>query len=171
MSTHLQIPTRPGQRSHLPDRPHPAGDKKVTTLRLLGGAVGLWALLSLIGLLVTHVLDSGRVHKLESGVDNWFAAHRTGTWNTITVFGNGVANTETVIAVTVVTVLFLRWRLKRWCESWIVVTAITGELLVFLTVTATVHRPRLPAPRLDVSPPTSSFPSGHTAAGSYAGCL
>jgi membrane-associated phospholipid phosphatase len=31
-------------------------------------------------------------------------------------------------------------------------------------VTQTVHRPRPPVPELDVAPPTSSFPSGHTAA-------
>ena len=172
MATHLQVTTRPGQRSRLPDRPHPVGDKRVTALRLLGGAVAVWAVLSLIGLLVTHVLDSGRLHRLDGGVDTWFAAHRTGTWNTVTVFGSGVANTQTVIAVTVIAVLFLRWRLKRWYESWIVVTAITGELLIFLAVTATVHRPRPPVQRLDVSPPTSSFPSGHTAAAvAVYGCL
>jgi membrane-associated phospholipid phosphatase len=39
-----------------------------------------------------------------------------------------------------------------------------GELLIFLGVTATVHRPRPPVARLDVAPETSSFPSGHTAA-------
>jgi membrane-associated phospholipid phosphatase len=172
MSAQLQTQSSRHQRQPLPDRPRAVGNKRVVTLRLVGGAAGLWALLSLIGLLVTHVLASGRGQSWDRGVDVWFAAHRTGTWNTITVFGSGLANTQTAIAVTVVVVLLLRWRLGRWYESWIVVAAIAGELLVFLAVTATIHRPRPPVPRLDVSPPTSSFPSGHTAAAmALYGCL
>lgn len=47
-----------------------------------------------------------------------------------------------------------------------------GELLVFYAVTAIVHRPRPPVVRLDVAPPTSSFPSGHTAAAfALYGCI
>ncbi|HEX7475043.1 MAG TPA: phosphatase PAP2 family protein [Dehalococcoidales bacterium] len=42
--------------------------------------------------------------------------------------------------------------------------AIVGELLIFLIVTAVVNRPRPIVPLLDSAPPTSSFPSGHTAA-------
>jgi membrane-associated phospholipid phosphatase len=64
----------------------------------------------------------------------------------------------------VLVVLALRWKLGRWYESWVVVAAIAGELLVFLAVTATVQRERPPVERLDPAPPTSSFPSGHTAA-------
>jgi membrane-associated phospholipid phosphatase len=45
-------------------------------------------------------------------------------------------------------------------------------LLVFYSVTATVHRPRPPVIRLDAAPPTSSFPSGHTAAAvALYGCI
>jgi undecaprenyl-diphosphatase len=47
-----------------------------------------------------------------------------------------------------------------------------GELLVFLVVTAVVNRPRPDVPLLDAAPPTSSFPSGHTAAAvAFYGCL
>ena len=50
--------------------------------------------------------------------------------------------------------------------------AILGELFIFLLVTNTVHRQRPPVPRLDPAPPTSSFPSGHTAAAmALYGCL
>jgi len=147
-----------------PERPHPVGDGKVVALRLGGGFIALWALLSGLGLLVTHVLGSGRLYDLDRGVDEWFAAHRSGPWNTVSAFGSGVANTQTAIIVTVVAMLFLRLRLGRWYESLIVGVAIGGELLLFLAVTATVHRPRPPVSRLDAAPPTSSFPSGHTAA-------
>ena len=172
MSTRLDRPAPTDGHPRALPAPQPIGDRKVVAARLLGGAVGLWLLLSLIGLAVTHLLSTGRVHTLDRGVDDWFASHRTGTWDTITVFGSGAANTQTVIAVMAATVLFLRWRLHRWYEGWVVVAAITGELVVFLAVTATVHRPRPPVHRLDVSPPTSSFPSGHTAAAvALYGCL
>src|SRR5450631_3485916 len=164
MSAQLQAPTPPRHHGNVPRRPRPVGDMKVVALRLVGGAVVLWAALSLIGVLVTSVLGSGRGQSWDRGVDVWMAAHRTASWNTITMFGSGLANTQTAIAVTVVVGLFLRWRLGRWYESWIVVAAIAGELAVFLAVTATVHRPRPPVTELDVAPPTSSFPSGHTAA-------
>src|SRR5659263_577088 len=69
--------------------------------------------------------------------------------------GGGIANTQTAIAVTVVVVLLLRWCLGRWYESWLLVTAIAGELLVFVAITATVHRARPAVERLDAAPPTS----------------
>ena len=37
-----------------------------------------------------------------------------------------------------------------------------GEVVMFLTVTAVVARPRPDVEQLDPAPPTSSFPSGHT---------
>jgi membrane-associated phospholipid phosphatase len=45
-----------------------------------------------------------------------------------------------------------------------VAVAVTGEVLIFLTITLLVDRPRPPVKHLEVAPPTSSFPSGHTAA-------
>ena len=88
------------------------------------------------------------------------------------MFGADMAETQVAISVTVVVVLLLRWHLGRWYESWIMVAAMVGELLVFYSVTATVHRPRPPVVRLDVAPPTSSFPSGHTAAAvALYGCI
>jgi undecaprenyl-diphosphatase len=88
------------------------------------------------------------------------------------VFGSGSANTQTAIAVAFAAFFLLRWWLGRWYESWVVAAAIVGELLIFLVVTAAVHRPRPPVHRLDVAPPTSSFPSGHTgAAVALYGCL
>ncbi len=160
----LQAPLRRRRARSVPARPHPVGDRKVIALRLGGGVVALWGLLSLIGLLLTHVLRSGPVHSADRGVDVWFAAHRTHLWNTVTLVSTTMAQTYTVIAITVVVVLLLRWRLGRWYESWILVAAMAGELLIFLSVTLIVHRPRPPVHRLDMAPPTSSFPSGHTAA-------
>ena len=168
----LQAPPRRNRARAVPERPHPVGDWKIVALRLAGGAVALWGLLSLLGVLVTHVLVHGRAQSIDRGVDVWLAAHRTGVWNSITVFGSGLAQVQIAIAVTVVVVLLLRWRLGRWHESSVLVAAMVGELVVFYSVTATVHRPRPAVVRLDVAPPTSSFPSGHTAAAvALYGCI
>lgn len=97
---------------------------------------------------------------------------RTGGLDTLTRFGSGVANTQTAIVVGVLVFVLLRWWLGRWYESWVLAVALVGELVVFLAVTAAVHRPRPAVPRLDEAPPTSSFPSGHTgAAVALYGCL
>ena len=52
----------------------------------------------------------------------------------------------------------------RWTESLFVATALVAEVSVFLVTTMVVDRARPVVPHLDSAPPTSSFPSGHTAA-------
>ena len=67
--------------------------------------------------------------------------------------------------------MFAVW-LGRWREPSALLLAISGELLIFAFVTATVHRTRPDVIRLDPAPPTSSFPSGHTgAAVALYGCI
>ena len=171
MTTAPSDPTS-ASATHPPARYQTAGSKQVVAARLIGGAVALWGVLALIGLLIVHVVSSNGSPSWDRGVDTWFAAHRAAALNTASWAGSGIANTQSVMAVTLVAVLFLRWRLGRWYESWVVVAAIVGELWIFLAVTATIHRARPPVDRLDVSPPTSSFPSGHTAASiALYGCL
>ena len=100
----------------------------------------------------------------DKSVSEWFVSRRTPTMNTLTHYGTLLAETITVIVLTVVLVGAFRVWLGRWRESIALLVAILGELFVFLLVTNTVDRPRPPVPRLDTAPPTSSFPSGHTAA-------
>jgi membrane-associated phospholipid phosphatase len=164
MRMQLQAPEFRAHAGVVPVRPHPVGDRKVIALRLAGGAVAGWGLLCLLGELLTHVLNTGAFHHADLGVDVWFSHHRSGGWNDVTYVGTTMAQTDTVIILTVLLVLFLRWRLGRWYESLVLVTVMLGELLVFLGVTEIVHRPRPPVHRLDMAPATSSFPSGHTAA-------
>jgi undecaprenyl-diphosphatase len=148
------VPAGAAAETWPPDHPDP-GSRGTVAWRLGLGAAGVTALLVLLGLLVTHLSAGSRL-----ALDD------------LTVFGSGSANTQTAIAVTVVAGLLLRWWLGRWYESWVVVAAIVGELLIFLVVTAVVHRPRPPVRLMDVAPPTSSYPSGHTgAAVALYGCL
>lgn len=149
-----------------------ADDRWTVALWLVGGAIVIWGAMSLLGLLLTHIVDRGSVHKADLGVNQWFVHQRTSLWNGATAFGTGMAETVTVIVVTVVAALVLRWLTKRWYEAIMLVTSIVGELVIFLATTTIVPQRRPTVHKLDVAPPTSSYPSGHTAAAvCLYGCL
>jgi undecaprenyl-diphosphatase len=149
-----------------------SGDPWTVALWLLAGAISIWGVMSLIGLLLTHIVDRGSAHAADLNVNQWFAHHRTSFWNDATAFGTGLAETITVIVVTLVVTAILRWRTKRWYEALILITAVVGELVIFLSVTAVVPQRRPPVAKLDPAPATSSYPSGHTAASlCLYGCL
>jgi membrane-associated phospholipid phosphatase len=54
--------------------------------------------------------------------------------------------------------------LKRWASVLLLATAMLAEVSIFVATTLLVERDRPDVAQMDVSPPTSSFPSGHTAA-------
>ena len=116
-----------------------------------------------LGLLLTKVLADGPVGRWDVSVDRWFAGHRSSTWNDITSYGSRAANTETVIGIAVVVVLITALR-RHWRAPVLLTVGLGIEVTVFLATAVLVDRPRPPVPRLDAVPPTSSFPSGHTAA-------
>ena len=58
----------------------------------------------------------------------------------------------------------LRLRLRRWREPLFLAGAVTAQALVFFFATLIIDRRRPDVPKMDESPPTSSFPSGHTSA-------
>ncbi|HEY4898497.1 MAG TPA: phosphatase PAP2 family protein [Candidatus Nanopelagicaceae bacterium] len=139
-------------------------DKKVIVLKLVGGGIALWGSLALVGLLIKHVLVYNSIGAWDRSVEVWFVAHRHSSLNTLTSYANDLGSTRYVIGIVIVIFLLFRWRLGRWYESWVILTVMVGEVTVFVAVTLTVHRLRPDIIRLDKSPPTSSFPSGHTAA-------
>src|SRR6202042_3538340 len=80
----------------------------VIALCLLGGAVAIWIVLTVFGLILTHVFDKGAVHRADLGVDVWFAHHRSPGWNSVMLFGTALARPQTVIAVAAVAALLPR---------------------------------------------------------------
>jgi len=135
-----------------------------SALYLLAWAVALVAVGVLVGVLLAKVVSHDAVGRADAGVDRWLAAHRTGSWNSVTRFTTDAAETPTIAALAALTFAgaVLAWR--RWREPVLVAAAVLGEVLVFLAITLLVKRPRPPVGHLDAAPPTSSFPSGHTAA-------
>jgi membrane-associated phospholipid phosphatase len=141
-------------------------------VRLVSGGLLIYLALIAVGLSLTHPFKDSAVVRRDTEVSRWFAAHRTPLLDTLTHVGTLLSETGTAIVLSIVLVLALRRWLGRWRESIGIAVAILGELFIFLLVTNTVHRQRPPVPRLDPAPPTSSFPSGHTAAAvALYGCL
>jgi undecaprenyl-diphosphatase len=143
----------------------PAGRlAKVLSLQvLLPVAVWLVVLCS-VGYLLGHQLKDAV--SWEDGVNQWFADHRTAAWNDITLVVSHLGNTSTIIIGMLVS-SFIIWRLSgRLREPVALIVGVACQALVFLLTTLAIDRERPDVPKLDESPPTSSFPSGHTGASS-----
>jgi membrane-associated phospholipid phosphatase len=89
---------------------------------------------------------------------------RDGLWNSITHLMSSIGNTEYVIGVCLVVVGLVWWRTKQWWYAVVPGIAISLQATVFVTATHLVGRTRPTVERLDPTPPTSSFPSGHVGA-------
>ncbi len=124
----------------------------------------LFALMVGLGLLVTHVLAHVAPLSSEDAVNRTLASDRTPTGNELTGIATSVANTSSIIAIMIVVAIIFRLVFQRWRESLFLVLAVSGQALVFMLTTLVISRKRPGVPHLDASPPTSSFPSGHTGA-------
>jgi membrane-associated phospholipid phosphatase len=118
----------------------------------------------LLGLLITKVLETTAFADADAGLDKWLEKQRTPTGETLTHIGTLFGETPTIIALTAITVIAFRVAFHRWRESVILAVCVSGQALIFLITTMLIDRERPPVRHLDDSPPTSSFPSGHTAA-------
>jgi membrane-associated phospholipid phosphatase len=139
--------------------PHPFRAALVVTIV---GYLILTAVMFGIGLLLTHALD-GTVGKWDLHVSEQFARHRTSSQNDVTKVATSGLNTLPVVIAAAVVVGFLAL-LRRWREAAFLTIALFLEITVFLSVTFVIDRPRPPVHRLNATPATGSFPSGHTAA-------
>jgi undecaprenyl-diphosphatase len=141
-------------------------------MRLVGWAAALAIVLCSIGLIIVDLPTPSALTRWEAGISDGAVERRTPTLDLASSIGSRLADTITCIVLLVVMMIVLRRWLGRWRESLTLAAAIIGELLVFLVVTFVVQRDRPDVPRLDAAPPTSSFPSGHTAAAvAIYGCL
>ncbi len=124
----------------------------------------LYAVLVGLGLLLTKVLERSWPVREEDGVNRALEDGRTPTMNDVTYLLSGLGNTAAIIGAMVVVAIALRLASRRWSMSVFLILAVSAQALVFLCVTLTIDRQRPHVRHLDSSPPTSSFPSGHTGA-------
>jgi undecaprenyl-diphosphatase len=101
--------------------------------------------------------------QFDASVSRWFVRQRTGTFDSVTAVGSTMGSTPVIVGVAVLAVIVLAVG-RHWRQIGFLVGALAIEFIVFLTATALVDRQRPMVPRLDATPVTSSYPSGHTAA-------
>jgi undecaprenyl-diphosphatase len=133
-------------------------------LFLLACAVVLALALVGLGELLAKVFSHDAVGRGDADISRWLAGHRSRDLNEVTSLTTKLAETLTITILAVVAVAFAAWVWRRWREPMLVAVAVAGEVGIFLVVTLLVDRKRPPVSHLDAAPPTSSFPSGHTAA-------
>jgi membrane-associated phospholipid phosphatase len=144
------------------------GSRPRTLPRLVGLVLAAFvlveALLLGLGMLVTRALDGGPLHRQEVAFERTLLEHRTPLWNEVTHYGSVLGATGTIVVLTAVGCLLLAWRGHGPRLPAFLAVAVAGETALFLLASMAVDRVRPMIPQLDVAPPTSSFPSGHTAA-------
>jgi membrane-associated phospholipid phosphatase len=169
----------PGSVVHEPSRvfqPRPDGlaerlGRDLRTHRpIVGGAavvcagyIVMAALLIGLGLIVTKLLSGGPVGTWEDSAIRWFVAHRTPAIDTSSSVTSALGTFWTVTGIAVAVSIVLAFG-RHWREVGFLAAGLILETTVALTTSLVINRPRPNVSRLDVAPPTSSFPSGHTAA-------
>jgi membrane-associated phospholipid phosphatase len=161
--TELLYPVPGGRAERTAQR---AGDRHpawITSAAFLAGYVVVAGVITVLGLFLTNVLVDGGVGTWDRDISQWLADHRTAWINEVTRYATFVANTEPVVAIALVVTVWLAWR-RRWPEAIFLMGGMLLEVTVFLTANFLVDRDRPAVPRLNDTPSTGSYPSGHVAA-------
>jgi membrane-associated phospholipid phosphatase len=100
----------------------------------------------------------------EESVNTSLESSRTSLWDAVTLFFSWTGATVSIIGVCLVMVALVWWRTRQWWFAAVPLIAISLQAMVFFFTTLLIDRERPAVEKLDESPPTSSFPSGHTGA-------
>lgn len=127
------------------------------------GWLTLVAVVAGTGLLLTGPLADSALLRWDERLPVQWERARDATSTTWSHIGSMAGDTLTVVGIAVAVGIGLLI-LRRWASVLLLATAMLTEVTVFVTTTLLVERDRPDVVQMDVSPPTSSFPSGHTAA-------
>jgi membrane-associated phospholipid phosphatase len=125
-------------------------------------ALGIFLLLTALGLLVAHPLDD--LLAIEDAANRYLQARRTPVWDTVTHYASMIGNMEIIIGSTAIAAGVLRLVCRRWREPVFLMVSVALASTTFTLTTFPVERERPEVAHLDPAPPTSSFPSGHVGA-------
>jgi membrane-associated phospholipid phosphatase len=127
------------------------------------GLAAIAALSIGLGLLVTHVIETGGIGAADERVNVWLATHRTPARTDASLVGSIIAGGFVLPVVAGVLALgaavFRKWRLAAFF-----VLALAVESATYRVTTLVVHSHRPRVHRLESLPVNASYPSGHTAA-------
>jgi undecaprenyl-diphosphatase len=98
-------------------------------------------------------------------IPHWLAAHRTPGPTQVSSIFTDIGATTGIIVVAVAACVITLALTRRWRPVIYLVVVLAGELAAFIGAAYVIKRPRPFVPHLDAhAPPTSAYPSGHTAA-------
>ncbi len=160
----------PEERAELmPATPEPPATRRgqASTARIIAGLVVAWVLILgvITGAGELIVRYGGGNFLDDTTIPAWFAAHRTTEETTVSTIFTRIGSTDYILAAACVAAIVILAIVRRWRPAAFLATVMVGELGVFLISADVIMRPRPMVPHLDGhAPPTSSYPSGHTAA-------
>lgn len=147
------------------DEPSLWQELRTAGARLALPFLALGIVVVLLGLLITRVLDrSDDLIETDQWLARWLEKRRTPLGEDLTHYGTLLGETPVIVGLTALTAAAFRVAYKRWRESVLLVACVTAQAMIFFFTTLLIDRDRPGVQQLDDSPPTSSFPSGHTAA-------
>jgi undecaprenyl-diphosphatase len=151
----------------IPDRVAERYESSPPAVPVAGTYLVGWAVLSVLftvtGWLLIEVVLPGRAGERDASVSRWLADHRTPWLDGLTGAATFIANTLPVVGIVAICCVVLLL-VHRWREAVFLAGALLLEVTVFLTANHLADRSRPDVPRLDSTPSTGSFPSGHAAA-------
>ena len=162
--TALQQPHGGRQRDVSRSGPSARRHAVAQAVQLVVAGVVLLVVMAALGLVLTHVLDHGALVHADTRISDGLFRHRSTAWNNVTWWATQFGEALTVIVIAAGVAVALALRTRRLLPSAFVVAALIGESSIYFLITLVVHRHRPLIKHLDAAPPTSSFPSGHTAA-------
>ena len=118
----------------------------------------LWGVLLGLGFVISGPLLGRSQAEVEVNKD--LAADRSHTLNTITLLASYLGGTEVVIGASLIIGAVVVWRTRDWRLAAVPAMAILVVTAIFLSIAGLVDRERPPVDKLDLAPPTSSYPSG-----------
>lgn len=147
-------------------------DQSRPSLKEAGRDLGLRVVLPLVAwwllvLAMGWALADGPLQEYgvsEESINRSLESSRTTLFDNITLVFSWAGATASIIGVCLVVVALVWWRTKQWWYAVVPLIAISAQALVFFFTTLLIDRQRPDVEKLDDSPPTSSFPSGHTGA-------
>ena len=138
---------------------------RTTVEYLVAAAAALLVGISLLGLLVTRVLDDTWLGRFDREVVQWFVQVRTSDLTTAMQTIGTLAGTWTVIAVGLSLAVLALAVTRSWRPVVFVILTLVGEVLLYLLSAQAVSRLRPHVADLTGSLPfAASWPSGHAAA-------